>query len=137
MSAGDVGRLVEDLRGMLPQPVQPELGGDGAVWLTGGEPGEVVARVTTRTVSIAIFGVRWAGPHEPRPAPRWLARFHWHNLESGELYALLVRLIESAAARRCATYRTCRYCGKNTPPEWQHGDDVCQSCAERHLGVVH
>jgi hypothetical protein len=46
-------------------------------------------------------------------------------------------LITAARNSRIAKFRTCSMCRGRKPPEWMHGDDVCQRCAERELGVVY
>ena len=58
--------------------------------------------------------------------------------DQGEEAVVAVQLlVQAAVVLRRAAFRRCRYCGQNTPPEWWHGEDACQGCAERHLGVVH
>lgn len=49
----------------------------------------------------------------------------------------LSKVIEGARAAGIAQRQTCRYCGESFNPGWMHDDDVCQGCAEKHLGVVH
>jgi hypothetical protein len=34
-------------------------------------------------------------------------------------------------------FRVCEECGERNPIGWRHGDLICQSCAERILGVVY
>ena len=37
----------------------------------------------------------------------------------------------------CCDTQQCEKCAETNSPEWMHGDDICQSCAERYLGVVY
>ena len=49
----------------------------------------------------------------------------------------LTDVITRARAAGIARRQTCRYCRETFNPGWMHDADVCQGCAERHLGVVH
>jgi hypothetical protein len=49
----------------------------------------------------------------------------------------LAATIDRVRVLREAALRTCRYCGARNTPGHMHSEDVCQACAERHLGVVH
>ena len=68
-----------------------------------------------------------------------LCRLSWDELPATlpELAVIAQGLIQAAMVIRRAQFRRCMYCKKSTPPEWQHGADVCQACAERHLGVAY
>jgi hypothetical protein len=59
------------------------------------------------------------------------------NLGESDLEAAVSAAIEKARTVRLATYRTCARCDEINPPEWMHDAQVCQSCAERDLGVVY
>jgi hypothetical protein len=63
--------IVDVLRGLLPSPVQ-EGPAEGGVVLTGGDPELVAVRVSNGGVSVAVFGIRWDGPHSPTRADREL-----------------------------------------------------------------
>jgi hypothetical protein len=105
--------------------------------VVGGDPGEVVLKITASRVSVSVFTVRWEGPHTPRVRPRQLASLRWDRLPASRLMMVLHDLTDTAAETRRATFRKCTRCGKTRPPEWMHGEDTCQSCAERELGVVY
>jgi hypothetical protein len=49
----------------------------------------------------------------------------------------LSEVIDRARAAGIAQRQTCRYCGESFNPGWMRDDDVCQGCAEKHLGVIH
>jgi hypothetical protein len=130
--------VCEAIRRLLPDPVREE-GSSDSLTLTAGDPGLVVVTLDDEGVGVGIFQVRWEGPHTPVPYTRPLARVGWSDFhDQGEEAVVAVHLlVQAAAVVRRAAFRRCRYCGDNTPPEWWHGKDACQGCAERHLGVVH
>lgn len=129
--------VIEEARRLLPEPVRDESQLDGTYVLVGGDPGEVVVSFKGSTVSVAIFSVRWEGPHTPVVCPQKIASLNWKRIPATRTMMSLHALIEAACEIRRSKYRKCKYCEQTNPPEWMHSDDVCQSCAERHLGVVH
>jgi hypothetical protein len=130
--------LADILHNLLPTPVRQELSDDGVI-LTGGDPGLVVVRVSNGGVEVSVFGIRWNGPHTPTRSDRRLCYLSWEELPEDlpEQAVVVQALIQAALVARRAKFRMCRYCQRSMPPEWQHSGDVCQGCAEKHLGVVH
>jgi hypothetical protein len=130
--------VADALHRLLPEPVREERAGD-RLTLTAGDPGLVVITLDNKGVSVGIFQVRWEGPHTPVPYTRPRASVAWANLNdrTEEAVVAVQSLVPAAVVVRRAAFRRCRYCGKNTPPEWWHGEYACQGCAERNLGVVH
>ena len=129
-------QLIAYLSTHLPAPVeQEEL--DGFLIMTGGAPGEVIARLTHTSVIIEEYGVRWETPFKPVVHPRRVGVVNWRRLPETTLMTVVGQLIKGAREMRLARYRTCRFCGRTNPPEWQHGEDTCQSCAANELGAVH
>jgi hypothetical protein len=49
----------------MPEPCSVEQGDDNSVTLTGGDPGEVIVRITTDAVEVLAYAVEWHGPHTP------------------------------------------------------------------------
>ena len=129
--------LLDEIRRLLPAPLREEAQLDGSTVLVGGDPGEVIVRMTGSKVSIGEFTVRWEGPHTPVARPKRLAMLDWKNLPASRTVILLHMLIEAARDVRRARYRRCERCGDTKPPEWMHGENICQSCAEQQLGVVY
>jgi len=129
--------LLDEIRNCLPDPVRDEEQIDGSRVLVGGDPGEVIVRVSSNKISIAVFSICWEGPHTPVVRPKQLATLNWKRLPASRSMMVLHNLVESACENRRAKYRKCGRCGETNPPEWMHGDGICQSCAERHLGVTH
>ena len=129
--------LLRELRELLSGPVREETHLDGPIVFVGGDPGEVIVRVSGNKMSVAIFSVRWEGPHTPVVRPRHLATLSWRQIPASTLMMTLHGLVNTAREIRKAKYRRCERCGKTNPPEWMHDEKTCQSCAEQHLGVVH
>ena len=129
--------LLQEIQDLLPDPIREETQLDGDVVLVGGDPGEVIVRISGSKVSVAVFSVRWEGPHTPVVRPKQLATLNWQRLPASAAMMTLHELITAAVEIRRAKYRKCERCGETNPPEWMHGEDICQSCAEKHLGVVH
>jgi hypothetical protein len=42
-----------------------------------------------------------------------------------------------ALLKRRRFFKVCEMCGERKPDGWMHDNEVCQSCAERELGVVY
>ena len=55
--------LLQEIRELLPDPVREETQFDGDVVLVGGDPSEAIVRIGGTRVSIAVYSVRWEGPH--------------------------------------------------------------------------
>jgi hypothetical protein len=129
-------QLIAFLSTHLPAPVEQE-DHDGLLTMTGGSPGEVIARLTHTSVIIEEYAVRWETPFKPVVHPRRVGFVNWRRLPETILMTVVGQLIKGAREMRLARYRTCRFCGRTNPPEWQHGEDTCQSCAANELGSVH
>jgi hypothetical protein len=122
--------LIASLMHELPQPVQHETALDGAILFIGGDPGEVVVRLTDDVLTVSEFAVDWQGPSTGVTRPIELGRFHWPWLPSVEAMRVLVTLIEAAHQSRRSKYRLCRVCERVKPPEVMKNDDFCQACAD-------
>jgi hypothetical protein len=133
----DLDSLLRHIHKLLPNPIREEQQLDGMIVLVGGDPGEVVVRIGDTRVSIAVFAVRWEGPHTPVVRPIQLAALNWKRFPESRLFMQLHSLIDTARELRRAKYRKCERCGETKPPEWMHDANTCQSCAERDLGVVY
>ncbi len=134
-----IGRdsIIEYLKELLPDPIREGEGLDGSLTLVGGDPGEVIVGMTADEVSVSVFSVLWEGPHTPRVFPRRLASLCWCHIPASSLMMSLHTLVDAASELRRESYSSCERCGKTKPPEWMHGDSICQSCAEKELGVVY
>jgi hypothetical protein len=120
----------------VPSPfTQEEV--DGIVIFTGGEPGEVIVRLTPTAVIVEEYAVRWETPYRPVLRPRRVGLVKWRRLPESALMTVVGELIKGARETRRARYRRCAFCGRIQPPEQMADDTTCQSCAERHHGLVH
>lgn len=129
--------LLKEVRELLVAPVREETQVDGSIVMVGGDPGEVIVRIGAAKLSVAVFSIRWEGPHTPVVRPEPLATLRWRRLPAPTLMMTLHGLISAAREVRVAKYRRCERCALNKPPEWMHDEKTCQSCAEQFLGVVH
>jgi hypothetical protein len=121
--------LIASLVHELPQPVKQETALDGATLFVGGDPGEVVVRLTDDVLTVSEFAVDWQGPSTPITRPIELGRFHWPWLPGVEAMRVLLALIEAARQSRRSKYRLCRVCEHARPPEQMQDAEVCQGCA--------
>ena len=129
--------LLQEIQEQLPDPVREETQLDGDVVLVGGDPGEVIVRISGSKVSIAVFSIRWDRPHTPTVRPKSLATLNWQRLPASTAMLTLHGLINAAVEIRRAKYRKCERCGETKPPEWMHAEQTCMSCATEHFGVVY
>lgn len=129
--------LLREVKDLLGASIREETQLDGTIVMVGGDPGEVVARVSGSKVSIALFRVCWEGPYTPVMRPIHFATLNWRRLPASTLMMTLRGLVIAAREVRTAKYRRCERCGKMQPPEWMHDQTTCQSCAERYLGIAH
>ena len=135
----DYEQLKSLVRGMLPEPIDEQWQIDGSEVLIGGEPSQVVVRITRRTVSVYEFKVGWDGPHTPVRRDKKLATICWTRLNSSTVYLVLSPLIESTCEARKEGFQKCSICGELKPPEHLLGatdEPVCHGCAQRDMGVV-
>ena len=130
-------QLIAFLTTHLPAPVEQMEHDGGILVFTGGSPGEVVARLTGSHVIVEEFAVRWETPMTPLVQPRRVGVVNWRRLPESTVMNVVGQLIKGARERRTASYRSCRFCGKTTPPEWLQDDDTCQGCAASEMGAVH
>ncbi|MFZ6182300.1 hypothetical protein [Nannocystis pusilla] len=112
---------------------------EGASLLEAGDPTEVVLRADADHLEVRKFAIRWTGAHENERAHVLHSRWAWRDLPADppERLEAVRPVIEAVAAERRASFAACRFCHRLTPPEWRFEPDVCSSCAEKHLGVVH
>lgn len=122
-----------------PWPPGDLLLGAGSSLLEAGEPVLVILRADPDHLEVRDFGIRWTGAHENERTHPLRTRWRWSDLpdDPAALRRAVLPAIEENVAARRASFTTCRYCQRLTPPEWQHAIDICSGCAEKHLGVVH
>jgi hypothetical protein len=121
----------------LPQPVEQETARDGSIVLVGGNPADVIVRLTRSSIVVSEYAVEWQGPNDPVVRPLALGTLHWRRMPEIHALAALRTLVSAARDSRRAKYRTCVYCQTATPPEALHDDRTCQACAQEHLGITY
>lgn len=121
----------------LTAPIEQHADEDGAMVMTGGEPGEVIVRLTESEVTVAEFAISWHGPDTPVVEPIAIGTVRWNEISAEAAMRVVKALVGAAREARLSTFGVCSMCERATPPEWMHSDDVCQACAEGEFGVVH
>ncbi|MDA0300904.1 MAG: hypothetical protein O2822_00080 [Chloroflexi bacterium] len=105
-----------------------------AIQISSGGDFGIVVLVTPEAFEIRLPTTEWAGgAYEPTESSRLWRRVSAARVDDGALGDL----ISKARAARIAEFKRCRYCGETFPPERRHSVNVCDGCAEAHLGVVH
>jgi hypothetical protein len=129
--------LVDAVRALLPQPVVEEATPGKFVFLAG-EPTLVEVILSGRGVVVSMYGRRWTGSHTSERNCLELSRLAWKDLPASLPKQILVvkALVKAAVEIRRGQFFHCQYCKQRLPPE-RGGNDVCHSCAEKHLGIVH
>jgi hypothetical protein len=121
----------------LTQPVSQDTAPDGSIYLTGGEPAEVIVRLTRSTVTVWEYAVTWDTPQSSTVTPVRAGSVAWRNIPYAGAVAAVRALIDAARESRLSKFSVCSHCEQRRPPELMHDDDVCQSCARRDPGVVY
>jgi hypothetical protein len=125
------------LTARLPQPVSQDTAPDGSIYFTGGEPAEVIVRLTRSTLTVWEYAITWDTPESSAVTPIRAGSVAWRNIPYAGAVAAVRSLIDAARESRLAKYSLCSHCEARKPPESMHDDDVCQACARRDLGVVY
>jgi hypothetical protein len=130
-------QLIAFLSSQLPAPVQQQDGAAGSLIFIGGDPPEVVAKLTAGSVIVAEYAGVWEQPFKLSPRPRRVGVVHWKRLPETALMNAITQLVRGAAQMRRSRFRTCRLCETVNPPEWMYSDYVCHKCARPEIGAVH
>lgn len=125
--------LLKLIHATMPLPMREEDCADGSHVYVGGDPDEVVVRVSNHRIIVSLFAIVWEGKLTPVVRPQSLASLNWKLIPAARLTPLLQGMIETARKLRRARFRKCDQCGETKPPEWMHAKGGCQSCAEQHL----
>lgn len=110
---------------------------DGEVVFVGGDPHEVVVRLTESAVIVEEYAVRWETPFRPIVSPRRVGMVRWRRLPESRLMSVVGDLIRGAAEMRRSRFRRCDACGRTHAPEWMAEPHLCRACAERGRDAVH
>jgi hypothetical protein len=107
---------------------------DGSVVLVGGNPGEVVVRLTRSMASVSEYAVEWCGPTDLAIRPVLFGSVQWRRMPEIHALASLNALIRAARDARRTTYRPCVRCARPTAPERLLDDGTCQECEASERG---
>ena len=81
-------------------------------------------------VVVRVRQIEWSGPHDP------YITFHQElcdaEITDAEIEALIERLLADDRF-----FGKCEECSEWNPRGWMHGQNLCQSCAQRNHGVVY
>lgn len=131
----DFQSVKEDLLSLLPQPCEIRREPDNSTErYEAGDPTEVMVRLTQTDVQVFSCSYVWVSSYELIEDPQLVGMVNWRDSDAGLVYRVLIK---KARAGRRRTFRKCRYCGEKFGPEHMHSNDVCQGCAELHLGVMY
>ncbi len=89
-----------------------------------------VERVRDEVV-IQVREIYWDAPHTPHSQLVIFCKLPGHATEEQVADAV------NAALSNPRFFGTCERCQRRLPKGWMHEEALCQSCAERHLGVVY
>jgi hypothetical protein len=115
---------------LLPKPVVWRNTRASVVWLTGGDPEEVVVRLSRSALTVYEFAAERTTGDRVTVSPIRVGVVSWASLPVERALTLTGVLIRRARELRRARYRTCRRCNQETPPELMHRDEICRECAE-------
>jgi hypothetical protein len=93
----------------------------------------IVVIVTPEAIELRLPTLEWLGPHTPVESSKLWRRL---KLNSSKKFDI-AQLITSAQEAQSQTFGVCKFCSQKLPSGWMFRRDVCQSCAEKHLGIVH
>lgn len=93
----------------------------------------LVILLSPEAMELRLPILTWDGPYTPVKTSRLWQRLTLDELKESQL----PRLIIEAQAQQRQSFCDCKYCGQRNPKGWMHSPDVCQSCAEKELGIVH
>ncbi len=93
----------------------------------------LVLILTPEAIELRLPTIKWLGPHTPVSSSQLWKRVEWDWSKEVDL----AELVASAQNAQQQSFRVCKYCGKRKPPGWMFKKEICDSCAERHLGVIH
>jgi hypothetical protein len=130
-------QLIAFLDSNLPAPVDRQESPDGSLQFTGGDPPQVVVTLSETSVIVAEFAGVWESAFTFSTRPKRMGLLKWRRLPETQLFNALTALIKGAREARQSRFHACRYCGRNTAPEWMHDDGVCQTCADQQSDAVH
>ena len=135
-SFGDLGfeRLADKAWRLLPQATVERT--SEVIQLTIGDfqdKSGLIILINPDAMELRLPVLSWIGPHKSAQTSQLWERYDLEQIEEAQL----ADLITKAQVQQQGSFGNCEYCGQHKPKGWMHGEDVCQSCAERELGIVY
>jgi predicted RNase H-like HicB family nuclease len=93
----------------------------------------VVVILTPEAIELRLPTLEWLGPHTPVQSSKRWKRINLENSKNINI----TKLIASAQEAQAQTFGVCKFCSQKKPTGWMFRQDVCDSCAEKHLGIIH
>src|SRR5512132_2721204 len=94
----------------LTAPVEQHSDDDGAMVMTGGEPAEVIVRLTESEVTVAEFAIAWRGPYTGSVEPIPIGTVHWTAISAEGAMRAVKALVGAAREARLVKFRVCGMC---------------------------
>jgi hypothetical protein len=85
----------------------------------------------TNSWTLSVGSIGWRGPHEPYVTYHVVCSWQTKPTDD-EVEACLVKTTQDTRF-----FTICTRCNTLNAEGHMHRDTICQSCAERYLGVVH
>ena len=82
-------------------------------------------------IRLCVLTITWPEPHTPVSC--WLTATELPVTSTAEEVVLAIRSVLTNPKY----FSQCKTCGHWNPNGWMHGDELCQSCASDHHGVVY
>ena len=82
-------------------------------------------------IHLEVGVIEWPGPHEP--ALVWKTFRRWKRPPTPERLAAA----QQKALMSPRYFRLCQQCEERNNVGHMHDPEICQTCAEKHLGVVY
>lgn len=93
----------------------------------------IVVILTPEAIELRLPTLQWLGPHTPVASSKLWKRINLDNSKNFDI----AQLIASAQEAQAQSFGVCKFCSQKLPSGWMSQQDICQSCAEKHLGIVY
>jgi hypothetical protein len=107
----------------------------GATFAAAGHP-DLEVSVEGENVTVQLLEARWSAPHTPSQVKTVIISINWAEHSPDSAGKILDQGVREGHRRLLASLVQCRLCKLSFSPGHMH-EDVCHSCAEKHLGIVH
>lgn len=93
----------------------------------------IVVILTPEAIELRLPTLEWLGSHTSVRSSKLWKRINLDNSKNFDI----PQLIASAQEAQAQTFGVCKFCSQKLPSGWMSQQDICQSCAEKHLGIVY